>query len=217
MGPALGRGPRVPYLDLSLAHYTVSRRHLTEKQLAFLDFLRQHVQTHRVWPTYREVVGHFDFRSPNSVTQNLQALARKGYLERDRNGYRLADGTGDGRVSVRAELAGGAVQTVAPTEYLSLASLFQDVEGLHALRLDPSVPRTDALDGAEYVFVGAAPEDGAVVVLADGEVAIADRAGGRVTLLGGAPLDGAEVLGAYAGHGGPFGVVRHQRERVAAR
>lgn len=192
----------------------MSRRHLTEKQLAFLDFLRQHVQTHRVWPTYREVVGHFDFRSPNSVTQNLQALARKGYLERDRNGYRLSDGTGDGRVSVRSEVLAGGHWPVVPTEYLSLASLFQDVPGLHAVRLDFDIARPSGLDDAEYVFVGDLPESGPVVAIADGRVVFGDHAHG-VTALHGAPTDGAEILGSYHGHGGAFGVVRHHADPEA--
>ena len=205
----LGGGARVPYLDSSFAHHTVSRRHLTEKQLAFLDFLRQHVQTHRVWPTYREVVGHFEFRSPNSVTQNLQALARKGYLERDRNGYRLADGTGDGRVAVRAEAGPDGPKPVAPTEYLSLASLFHDVPGLHAVRLDPAVGRPAALGDAEVVFVGDLPDDGPVVAIAGGRVVLGTRTAGE-TILDGAPADGADLLGGYAGHGGAYGVLRHQ-------
>lgn len=69
----------------------MSRRHLTSKQHAFLEFLRDHIETRKIWPTYREIVDHFDYRSPNSVTQNLQALSRKGFLQRDRNGYQLVD------------------------------------------------------------------------------------------------------------------------------
>ena len=186
----------------------MSRRHLTEKQLAFLDFLRQHVQTHRVWPTYREVVGHFDFRSPNSVTQNLQALARKGYLERDRNGYRLADGTGDGRVSVRSMVSPDGHRPIAPTEYLSLASLFADVPGLHAVRLNADMDRDARLADAEVVFVGDLLDEGPVVAISEGRVVLGTQSG-TVTDLDGAPVNGAEILGSYAGHGGGYGIHRH--------
>ena len=67
----------------------MSRRHLTHKQNEFLKFLQQYVREKEVWPTYREAVEHFGYRSPNSVTQNLRALLKKGYLERDQQGYRL--------------------------------------------------------------------------------------------------------------------------------
>ena len=71
----------------------MSRRQLTQKQHSFLEYLREHVETHKVWPTYREIADHFAYRSPNSVTQNLQALSRKGFLQRDRNGYALVEST----------------------------------------------------------------------------------------------------------------------------
>lgn len=192
----------------------MSRRHLTEKQLAFLDFLRQHVQSHRVWPTYREVVDHFDFRSPNSVTQNLQALARKGYLERDRNGYRLADGTGDGRISVRAALRATGREPLTPVTFLSLAGLFADVDGLQAVEIDPEMPRSEHLEEATYVFIGEAPRDGLVLAHAGDRAGVWESIGGTV-YIDGAPEAGAEVVGGYVGHAGPYGIVRH-RAGVAA-
>ena len=116
----------------------MSRRQLTTKQNAFLEFLQGHLATHRVWPTYREIVDHFEYRSPNSVTQNLQALSRKGFLERDQNGYRLLDRSGrDGTIAVRGTIRAGGVEPAA--ERLSLAALFHDLDGLHALRLDADV------------------------------------------------------------------------------
>ena len=185
----------------------MSRRHLTEKQLAFLDFLRQHVHAHRVWPTYREVVDHFAFRSPNSVTQNLQALTRKGYLERDRNGYRLADGSGDGRVAIRGALRATGRERLDAPSFLSLASLFRGVDGLHAVELPPETPRSERLADAEYVFVGAEPDEGLVVVATGEEVGVWELIGGRV-YADGEPIEG-EVVGGYVGHAGPLGVVRH--------
>ncbi|HEX8299118.1 MAG TPA: repressor LexA, partial [Rubricoccaceae bacterium] len=103
----------------------MSRRHLTGKQNAFLEFLQAHVQQHRIWPTYREIVDHFEYRSPNSVTQNLQALSRKGFLERDRSGYRLVDRSGrDGTIAVRGTLGRNGVDAAEPADRLSLAVLF---------------------------------------------------------------------------------------------
>ena len=65
----------------------MSRKHLTSKQHSFLQYLKDYVKENGVWPTYRELVDEFGYRSPNSVTQNLQALFKKGYLEKERRGW----------------------------------------------------------------------------------------------------------------------------------
>jgi len=67
----------------------INRNPLTPKQTAFLQFLRDYVRETGLWPTYNDISDRFDFRSPNSVTQNLQALQKKGYLRKDLNGYQL--------------------------------------------------------------------------------------------------------------------------------
>lgn len=188
----------------------MSRRQLTQKQHAFLQFLRGHVEEHQVWPTYREIVEHFDYRSPNSVTQNLQALLRKGFLRRGPNGYALFDTTAkSGAIAVRGRLEGGRVEP--ETDHLSLAALFPDLTGLHALKLDAETTRTQELGEAHYVLVadGEAEEGETVVVTSGTQLAL-----GRVGV-GGAvecdePMERPELLGRYAGHAGPYGVVRYQ-------
>ena len=67
----------------------MSRRKLTAKQHAFLEYIKSYVRENGIWPTYREIIEVFDYRSPNSVTQNLQALYKKNYLRRDQDGYHL--------------------------------------------------------------------------------------------------------------------------------
>lgn len=190
----------------------MSRRQLTSKQHAFLEFLQGHLDDHRVWPTYREIVDHFAYRSPNSVTQNLQALSRKGFLERDRNGYRLIDHSGrDGTIAVRGTLRPGGVQADGPVERLSLAALFSDLEGLHALRLDDGVGRgLSDLDEARYVLVDESPVgegDTAVAIAGDTVVLARMGAGGRLDADDAGP--DAVVVGRYAGHAGAYGIVRH--------
>ena len=54
--------------------------HLTRKQQEFFNYIVEYKKEHDVWPTYREIAEHFDYRSPNSVTQNIQALLKKGFL-----------------------------------------------------------------------------------------------------------------------------------------
>lgn len=192
----------------------MSRRHLTQKQHAFLKYLRDHVDRHKVWPTYREIADHFEYRSPNSVTQNLQALSRKGFLQRGRNGYALVEQAArDGSIRVRGALRGGQIEP-SPSDRLSLTTLFPDLSGLHALELDETADRTAEFEEARYVFMAegdAAPGD-RVVVIDDGRLTV------RTVDHEGRPemCPDAEVLGRYAGHAGPYGIVRPMEAAATA-
>ena len=50
---------------------------LTSKQKKFLDYIITYRDENEIWPTYREIADRFGFKSPNSVTQNLQSLLKK--------------------------------------------------------------------------------------------------------------------------------------------
>jgi repressor LexA len=200
----------------------MSRRHLTAKQHAFLQYLHGHLQERKVWPTYREIVENFGYRSPNSVTQNLQALAKKGYLRRDHNGYHLVDRAADeGAITVRGAVRDGGLDAVPAPERLSLATLLPDLSGLHALRLDGAAARSGELGGASYVLLAGeeVPDGETAVVLHDNTLSIRrvtadhleDPAGAAPPLL----RTAAQVLGRYAGHAGPYGLVRHAAEPAA--
>ena len=58
---------------------------LTEKQLAFYDFIVRYKLKNRVWPSYKVVMEHFEFRSKNSVYQMQKTLMKKGYLKKVNN------------------------------------------------------------------------------------------------------------------------------------
>ena len=189
----------------------MSRRQLTQKQHSFLAYLRTHLDQHHVWPTYREIADHFEYRSPNSVTQNLQALSRKGFLQRGRNGYALVDqASREGSIRVRGALRDGRVEP-APSDRLSLTSLFPDLTGFHALELDDSVDRTSALGEARYVLVSEGkPPEGETVVLVSGQRLALGHMGADGCVECDEDLDTPTVLGRYAGHAGPYGIVRAQ-------
>lgn len=177
----------------------MSRRHLTSKQHAFLEFLRTHLESQKIWPTYREIVEHFDYRSPNSVTQNLQALSRKGFLQRDRNGYQLVDRSGrDGTVSLVGTIHPGRLDRTDAR--FSLADVVGDVTALRAVRVSADVTATGTLAGATHVLVteGDPETDEMALVLAGDHLSLAAAYA--------APA-GALVLGRYAGHAGPRGLV----------
>ena len=55
---------------------------LTKKQQAILDYMRQHVAELSYWPSIRDIQAKFRFASTNAVFGHLQALERKGVLQR---------------------------------------------------------------------------------------------------------------------------------------
>jgi len=77
------------YMDIS--NMTVQ---LTEKQKKFYTALRQMVEKSGHSPTVAELARRMKFSSPRAVTQYLEALERKGLIERRRyewRGIRLVD------------------------------------------------------------------------------------------------------------------------------
>ncbi len=55
---------------------------LTKKQAAILDYMKAHVAEHSYWPSIRDIQAKFRFASTNAVFGHLQALERKGVLQR---------------------------------------------------------------------------------------------------------------------------------------
>ncbi len=158
----------------------MGRRQLTSKQHRFLQFLLEHVEEQSVWPTYREIVEHFGFTSPNSVTQNLQALLRKGYLEQDENGYRFAPGVQEDHTSigipVRGVITAGVLQEAVEADLgeITLEMLFPNLDRIYAVRVSgQSMIGADIHDG-DYVLLmdDDIPNGGIGAVLYDGETSL---------------------------------------------
>ena len=134
----------------------MSRKQLTSKQHSFLQFLAEHVRKQKVWPTYREVVDHFGYRSPNSVTQNLQALAKKGYLTRDHNGYRLVGqraGINSGGFPVQGTVEDGSFEISLSVDEITLKDLFPELDKTFAVRLSDQEARGINVSGGGYLLL----------------------------------------------------------------
>lgn len=194
----------------------MSRRHLTQKQHQFLEFLQTRVQEQKVWPTYREIVDFFQYRSPNSVTQNLQALAKKGYLRRDHNGYHLIDRKQrEGSIVVRATIRNGHLDQTPSLSHFSITTLFPDVDELHAVRLEGANGRPRGLEDAQYLLLAhtEVPVGEMAAVLHRGVLSLR-RIESDGTLvdpngdLHAIDESEAEIMGRYVGHAGPYGVIR---------
>lgn len=63
--------------------YTIqmySYQNLTQRQTQILDFLQTFKDQEGVSPTYREISGHFGFKSTKAASDHVRALERKGYV-----------------------------------------------------------------------------------------------------------------------------------------
>lgn len=60
-------------------------KHLTARQRAVYEFIREMIVSRGYGPTVREIGAQFDIRSPNGVVCHLKALERKGAIRREEN------------------------------------------------------------------------------------------------------------------------------------
>mgnify|MGYP006424675749 CR=1 FL=1 len=158
----------------------MGRKKLTSKQHEFLQFLIDYTQENDVWPTYREIIDHFGYRSPNSVTQNLKALHRKNHLVRDNQGYHLApqhrEDSGESGIPVRGIISAGMLQEAVEADLgtITLDMIFPDIDRLFAIRVaGQSMQGADIQDG-DYVLLidDDIPEGGIGAVLYNGETSL---------------------------------------------
>lgn len=160
----------------------MSRKHLTSKQHSFLKYLKDYVKEHGVWPTYRELVDEFGYRSPNSVTQNLQALFKKGFLTRDDEGYQLTDMITSSApmqlagIPIRGIITAGILQEAVEANMgtITLETLFPKLDRMFAIRVSgQSMIGADINDG-DYVLLidDDIPNGGIGAVLYNGETSL---------------------------------------------
>ncbi len=207
----------------------MKRHPLTAKQRLFLEYLIQRVSQTGVWPTYQELVEYFGFRSPNSVTQNLRALIKKGYLKRDALGYRFTDDTllrpKEAGIPIRGIITAGALQEAveAPLGTLSLETLFPELPRIFALRVEGnSMIEAGIHDGDYVLLVQEELRDGDIgAVCYRGETTLKRiyREGPRIRLepanaayeailLEPGEAEEVRVLGKYVGHVNEQGIFR---------
>ena len=142
----------------------MSRRKLTSKQHAFLEYLKTYVQDNDIWPTYREIADHFGYRSPNSVTQNLQALERKNCLRRGPGGFDFTEEVlqdmEPGGIPVKGIIAAGRLQEAVEANLgtITLDMLFPNLDRIFAIRV------------AGQSMIGADIHDGDYVLLVDDDI-----------------------------------------------
>jgi repressor LexA len=206
------------------------RRELTTKQKEFLGYITDYAKNQGVWPTYREISDHFEFRSPNSVTQNLQALYRKGYLLRDESGFHLtSDERGQAAeigIPIQGIIAAGRLQEAIEENLgtITLETLFPQIDRMFAIRVaGTSMVGAEIHDG-DYVLLidDDIPNGGIGAILYNGETSLKrvfyDELGLRLEpanekyhdiLIRPDVFEEVRVLGRYVGHVNKAGIYRN--------
>jgi repressor LexA len=98
---------------------------LSERQQKILDFIEEFIHEHRFPPTIREIGQRVSISSTSVVKYNLDALERKGYIQRDREisrGLRLVEDLAEQvteviQVPVLGRIAAGAPIPVPDSDY----------------------------------------------------------------------------------------------------
>ena len=158
--------------------------HLTRKQREFFDYIVEYKKENDIWPTYREIADNFGFRSPNSVTQNIQALLKKGFLIKgDEEEYDLppdkkellgsVDGAG---IPIRGLIAAGYLQEAVEADLgqLTMNTLLPNLDKLFALRVSGfSMKDADIYDGDFVLLMDTELNSGDIgAVLYNGETTL---------------------------------------------
>jgi repressor LexA len=157
----------------------MGRKKLTAKQNEFLQFLIDRMHDTGVWPTYREIREHFGYRSPNSVTQYLKALHRKGHLTHDDAGYHLAPRHQPSEapgIPVKGIISAGGLQEAVEADLgtITLDALFSDLDHIFAIRVSGQSMRGANIHDGDYVLLmdKDIPEGGIGAVLYNGQTSL---------------------------------------------
>jgi len=158
---------------------------LTKKQQKFFDFIVEFKREHEIWPTYREIAREFGYKSPNSVTQNIQSLLKKGYLVKtDEDEYDLhpdkrnllEEESEQGSIPIRGIIAAGSLQEAVQADLgtIGMETLFPNIDKLFALRVSGmSMKDAGIYDGDFVLLMDSDVQNGDIgAVLYNGETSL---------------------------------------------
>lgn len=159
--------------------------HLTRKQQEFFNYIIDYKNEHDVWPTYREIADYFGYKSPNSVTQNIQALLKKGYLvKKNDEEYDLppekkavySNDVQEEGIPVRGLIAAGYLQEAVEADLgsITMSTLFPNLDKLFALRVSGfSMKDANIYDGDFVLLMDTELNNGEIgAVLYNGETTL---------------------------------------------
>lgn len=159
--------------------------HLTRKQQEFFTYIVDYKKEFDVWPTYREIAEHFGYKSPNSVTQNIQALLKKGYLvKKNDEEYDLpaekqnvlGSISQEEGIPIRGLIAAGFLQDAVEADLgsITMNTLFPNLDKLFALRVSGfSMKDAEIYDGDFVLLMDTELNNGEIgAVLYNGETTL---------------------------------------------
>jgi repressor LexA len=133
--------------------------HLTERQHAVYQFIREKIRSRGYGPTVREIGEQFGIRSPNGVMCHLKALEKKGLILREPNMSRaiqLATEPADEHgLPLAGRIAAGVLhEAVEQHETLDFGDLFNNVnKDLFVLQVSGDSMIEDQIADGDYVVV----------------------------------------------------------------
>ncbi len=131
-------------------------RSLTKRQREILDYIISSIRNRDRFPSYRDIGRRFRLSSSATVSQHLDALVKKGFLERARNELMLSPRARAVRgVPIVGRVAAGLPITAIENRegYLDLESLFNDGAVYFAVRVNgDSMEEAGIFDG-DHVIV----------------------------------------------------------------
>lgn len=214
---------------------------LTRKQKEFFDYIIDYKKEHDVWPTYREIAEAFNYKSPNSVTQNIQALLKKGYLiktdddeydihpDYEKNlGIKKTAG-----IPVRGLIAAGYLQEAVEADLgsITLETLFPKIDDMFALRVSGmSMKDAGIYDGDFVLLMDGDVKDGDIgAVLYNGETSLKriyyDKNGLRLEpankeyddiIIEPDIFEEVRIIGKYIGHMNRTGIQKSIPKKIAS-
>ena len=146
---------------------------LTERQARVLDFIRRRIAVDGRPPTVREIGARFRIRSTNGVRRHLNALQKKGYIERHPHTSRgislAAELQEDAGLPIVGRVAAGTPITAVENldGFLSIHTLFPSPASLFCLRVEGDSMIDAGIWDGDYVIVRERPE------FEDGEIGVA--------------------------------------------
>ncbi len=167
---------------MNIANKIQTNSTLTQRQKEVLEFIISHIEQYGYPPSIPEIQEKFSFKSPNAVSDHLEALEKKGYIARRPHKSRgievlvqskLGNNINEenvsevpivGRVSAGTPIL--AEENLEGTLFVD-RSLVRDPKGVFALRVQgESMVNAGILDG-DFVLVRQQPvaEQGEIVVV----------------------------------------------------
>jgi repressor LexA len=156
---------------------------LTNKQQDVFDFILAYYREHHSIPNYPTIQEEFDLSSSNSVYQYLEALKKKGYLEKTEWGYTLHESkralarrNEKMGIPIRGEITAGGMQEAIESDmgHLPVELVLQRSPDLFALKVvGNSMVDADIRDGDYIILEQKKPESGEIgAILYQGETTL---------------------------------------------